>query len=120
MKIKYKVYETIETEREVEIQDEKFICVEWYDYANNTHLTAFIQSEPLERTDCKNRQITIKFRNLKIEQLVGAAVLNAKSLLKENKLNKVVSKEYFVQEYNKTLKRAFTEDLKKLELCNEK
>ncbi|MFJ1431925.1 hypothetical protein ACILD7_02345 [Capnocytophaga canimorsus] len=120
MKIKYNVYETIKTEREEEIQDEKFICVEWHDYANNTHLTAFIETEPPERTDCKNRQITIKFRNLKIEQLVGSAVLNAKSLLKENKLNKVVSKEYFIKEYNKTLKQVFTEDLKKIELCNEK
>lgn len=108
MKIKYKVYQTIETEREVEIQDEKFICVEWHDYANKTYLTAFIETEPPERADCKNRQITIKFRSLKIEQLVGSAVLNAQSLLKENKLNKVVSKEYF------------TQDLKKLELCNEK
>ncbi|MFJ1492169.1 hypothetical protein [Capnocytophaga canis] len=120
MQIKYKVYETIETEREEEIQDEKFICVEWNDYANNTHLTAFIETEPPTRTDCKNRQITIKFRNLKIEQLVGTAVLKAKSLLKENKLNKVVSKEYFIKEYNKTLKQVFTEDLKKIELCNEK
>lgn len=119
MKIKYNVYETIETEREAEIQDETFICVEWRDFSNNEHLTAFIETEPPTRTDCKNRQITIKGRNLKIEELIGSAVLKAKSLLKKNRHNKIVSKELFISEYNKTLKRAFTEELKNLELCNE-
>lgn len=115
MKLTYKVYKTIEDEKQIEIQDEKLICVEWLDFAGITHLTAFIETEPVGKADCKNRQITIRGAYLKIEKMVGSAVFNAKKLLSENKLNTTVSKELFTKSYNETLKRAFTEEIKKLE-----
>lgn len=101
--LKYCVTEIINVEKSQNINDVNFICVEHTENGKRM-FTAFIGSG-----ENNNDKISIKISPhggiFESKLMAGSALPNAESLLKKDAKNKVISKQTFIDEYNRQKNR---------------
>lgn len=92
--LKYEITKTAKFPKELEVENEEFICVESYTDGISC-ITAFI-GKGEGNNDKKKIEVSKSGNFLNIERMAGSADINAISLLKKSDKNKVVKKSEFI------------------------